>query len=426
LFSWSYWWRALRHAIKNLQLRKLRSGLALLGVVLGVGSVIAMLAIGEGSKAQAIAQIRELGATNIILRSVKPGQKSQVAEGEGTFMPQKVSRVVEYGLKYSDLERLRETLPTISRATPVALFRKDAYHGHHRIRNARIKGVTARYQEVKQLKTRRGRFIAAPDQRTAANVAVLGHDAATELFGYEDPIGQDLLLGPMAYRVIGVLHPARDEQTSHEIYVPLEATRRRFGELQMTRTAGSLDMERIQLSEIILTAKSIELVAPTAEMALRVLKKNHPRADDYEAQVPLELLKKAEEQQFLWNLVLGSIAGISLVVGGIGIMNIMLANVTEQTREIGIRRAIGARRSDIVAQFLTESVVLSGAGGVLGVALGLSIPMFVESFAGIQASVQPWSVALAFSISAGVGVVFGIYPARRAACMEPIQALRNV
>ena len=426
MISWSYWSIAVWTAFKNLRLRKMRSGLALLGVILGVGSVIAMLAIGEGSKAQAIAQIRELGATNIIVRSVKPGSRPSASEGENTAGAQKVSRVVEYGLKFNDLKQFREAMPTVDRVIPVSLVRKDAHNGAKRVRNARIRGVTPDYPKVKSLRLGRGRFLVTTDQTSAANVAVLGADAAAELFGYEDPLGRDLQLGTMAFKVVGVLRSPRGNPEALEIYVPLETTRRRFGELQIVRTTGSVDFEKTQLNEIILGARSIDLVGATAEMARKLLETSHHGKDDYEIQVPLELLERAEEQQSLWNLVLGSIAGISLVVGGIGIMNIMLANVTEQTREIGIRRAIGARRSDIVAQFLTESVVLCSVGGLLGIGVGVSIPLIVQHFAGIEAVVRLWSVALAFSISTAMGVIFGIYPAARAANMDPIQALRNV
>jgi len=426
MISWSYWSIAVWTAFKNLRLRKMRSGLALLGVILGVGSVIAMLAIGEGSKAQAIAQIRELGATNIIVRSVKPGSRPSAAEGENTAGAQKVSRVVEYGLKFNDLKQFREAMPTVDRVIPLSLVRKDAHNGAKRVRNARIRGVTPDYPKVKPMRMGRGRFIVTTDQTSAANVAVLGADAAAELFGYEDPLGRDLQLGTMAFKVVGVLRSPRGNPEALEIYVPLETTRRRFGELQIVRTAGSVDFEKTQLNEIILGARSIDLVGATADMARKLLENSHSGKDDYEIQVPLELLERAEEQQSLWNLVLGSIAGISLVVGGIGIMNIMLANVTEQTREIGIRRAIGARRSDIVAQFLTESVVLCSVGGLLGIGVGISIPLLVQYFAGIEAVVRLWSVALAFSISTAMGVIFGIYPAARAASMDPIQALRNL
>lgn len=424
--SWLYWWQAVRLAINNLRLRRMRSALALLGVILGVGSVIAMLAIGEGSKAKALEQIQALGATNVIVKSVKPGTRQQAAEEEGTAGQRRVSRVVEYGLKYADFDRMCDAIPTLVRAVPVALVRKDAFHGHHRIRNARILGVNTDYLSVRHLQVRRGRFIAATDLAGAANIAVLAAEAAEELFGYTDPLGQDLFLGPMSFRVVGVLGPGGQNADPRAIYIPLDCARRRFGELQVIRTAGSVDFERVQLSEIILTARSLELVDPTVEMAKKLLDLQHPRGDDYEVQVPLELQQRAEQEYFLWNLVLGSIAGISLAVGGIGIMNIMLANVTEQTREIGIRRALGARRRDIIAQFLTEAIALCSTGGALGVLVGIAVPSVVEQLAGIDAIVRPSAVLLAFSISSIMGIVFGIYPAARAARMDPIQALRHV
>jgi putative ABC transport system permease protein len=424
--TWHYWRQALVVALKNLYQRRLRSGLALLGVILGVGSVIAMLAIGEGSKARALAQIAELGAANVIVTSVKPGAKDAADEaGESTVSQQKVSRVVEYGLKYADLDALRKSLPTLADAVPASLARKDAWHGGSRIQNARIKGVTPEYQRVKRLEARRGRFVADADGSLAANVAVLGSQAALELFGFTDPLESDISIGGMAFRVVGVLAPAGTSADERDIYVPLETARRRFGELQVVRTAGSVDYERVQLAEIVLQTRATDLALPTAEMVRAILARRHPRGDDFEVQAPLELQRRAEKQQSIWNLVLGSIAGISLLVGGIGIMNIMLANVTEQTREIGIRRAIGAKRRDIVAQFLTEAVVLSSTGGLLGVALGVGAPWCVEHFAGIDVIVRPWAVLLAFSISSGMGIIFGIYPAARAARMDPIQALRH-
>lgn len=424
--SWQYWWGAVCLAINNLRLRGMRSALALLGVILGVGSVIAMLAIGEGSKAKAMAQIEALGATNVIVRSVKPGTRQQAAEEESTSGQRRVSRIVEYGLKYADFDRLCGAIPTLTRAVPVALVRKDVYHGHHRIRNARILGVNIDYMQVRHLQVRRGRFIAATDLAGATNVVVLGPEAADLLFGYEDPIGKDLFLGSMSFRVVGVLAPGGQNADPREIFIPLDCARRRFGELQVIKNAGSVDYEKVQLSEIILTARSLDLVGPTAEMAKKLLHAQHARSDDYEVQVPLELQERAEQEHSLWNLVLGSIAGISLLVGGIGIMNIMLANVTEQTREIGIRRALGARRHDIIIQFLIEAIALCSLGGGLGVLLGIGAPTVVEKLAGIEAIVHPSAVLLAFSISSLMGIVFGIYPAARAAYMDPITALRHV
>jgi putative ABC transport system permease protein len=430
------WLRTVRLGAKNLLLHKLRSVLTILGVILGVGSVIAMLAIGEGSKREALEQIRRLGAANVILRSLKPGLKGDAAEESPAATQQKSSRVVEYGLKYDDYDRLLATLPTVDRALPVALLRKDARHEHRQIPNARVLGTTPEYLAVKNLSIRAGRFLTSLDLQDTANVAVLGAGAAERLFSFEDPVGKRLLLGAAAYRIVGVLQPlapgrvssdaASRRESDSDIYIPLAAARLRFGELQVIRSAGSLDFERTQLHEIILTVRDSSLVSQTAAMARKLLEPSHPAGDDFEVQVPLELLRQAEREKRIWNLVLGSIAGISLVVGGVGIMNIMLASVTERTREIGIRRALGAKRRDIVLQFLIESAVLSSTGGLLGVLLGIAIPLLVTLLADIETAVSWWSILVAFTISIAVGVVFGIYPARRAALMDPIEALRHV
>lgn len=416
-------------------LHKLRSFLTMLGTILGVGSVIAMLAIGEGSKRKAVEQIRKLGATNVIIRSVKPEMNGQSEDSSSSTTQQQSSRVLEYGLKYTDLERLRDTLPTVTQSLPISLLRKNAQHGRHRIVNVRILGTTPAMLQVKNLSVDRGRFLTDTDLRTTANVCVLAAGAANRLFGYEDPLNKDILLGDNAYRVVGVLKPQSSgaerpggvgqSNYNNDIYIPLTAARRRFGELQMIRSAGSLDFERTQLSEITLTVAHEPKVSQTAAMARKILEKSHPRGNDYEIQVPLELLRQAEQEKRIWNLVLGSIAGIALLVGGIGIMNIMLATVTERTREIGVRRALGARRRDITSQFLVETTVLSSTGGLLGIAVGVVIPLIVTKMSDIETALSSWAILLAFGISVATGIMFGMYPARRAAMMDPIDALRH-
>jgi len=429
------WLKVIQLSIRNLMLNKLRSLLTMLGTILGVSSVIAMLAIGEGSKRHAVEQIRQLGASNVIIRSVKPGENGDDGSDENNSTQAQVSRVMEYGLKYKDFERLKATLPTIKRAVPMALVRRNAQHGRHRIANARILGTTPDYLRVKNLRLRRGRFLVDPDLGTTANVAVLAAGAAQRLFSYEDPIGKPLLLGKGAYQVVGVLDTQDSgsaipgaigsQDQNNDIYVPITAARSRFGELQMIISSGSRDYERTQLSEITLTLHDETLVGQTAAMARKLLRQTHPDKEDYEIQVPLELLRQAEREKRIWNLVLGSIAGISLLVGGIGIMNIMLATVSERTREIGIRRALGATQAHIVVQFLVESTVLASSGGLLGVFLGITIPLVVTSMSEIETALSWWAVLIAFGMSVTVGMVFGVYPARRAAMMNPIEALRH-
>ena len=259
--------------------------------------------------------------------------------------------------------------------------------------------------------------------------------AADRLFSFEDPIGKHVLIDNDVYRVVGVLSPQGtgsatpgaigQSDFNEDIYIPISCAHRRFGELQEIRSAGSQSFELNELNEITLTVYDDKFVSQTAAMARKLLNRSHPGGKDYEIQVPLELLAQAEEEKRIWNLVLGSIAGISLLVGGIGIMNIMLASVTERTREIGIRRALGAKRSDITMQFLIETVILSATGGVLGVMVGVTIPFLVTRFADLETIVSLWSILLSFGISVGIGIIFGIYPARRAALMDPIEALRH-
>ncbi|MGE3778355.1 MAG: ABC transporter permease, partial [Pirellulaceae bacterium] len=274
------------------------------------------------------------------------------------------------------------------------------------------------------------------DDYNTSNVAVLAAGAAERLFQFADPIGRSMLLGDDVYRVIGVLAPQDtgsatpgaigNSNLNDDIYIPLACARRRFGEVRAIRALGSRSYEKSELNEITLQVADESLVSLTAAMAHKLVGQAHTKAEDFEIQVPLELLQQAEREKRIWNLVLGCIAGISLVVGGIGIMNIMLATVTERTREIGIRRALGAKRSDITSQFLVETIMLSSVGGVLGVIVGVTIPLVVSHFADIETIVSLWSIVLAFGISVGIGLIFGIYPARRAAMMDPIEALRQV
>ena len=428
------YWNTFKVGVKNLLLHKLRSLLTVLGVILGVGSVISMLAITEGSKKEALERIRQLGANNVIIRSVKPVEAGDGEDSTATAASQ-TSRVLEYGLKHKDLERLKGALPTIKKAVPIALVVKEAQHEHRRIPNARILGTIDEFLRVKHLEIRRGRFITDVDNYSTANVAVLAAGSAERLFKFEDPIGNNVLLGKDVYRVIGVLKPqgsgsatpggVGQQNYNEDIYVPLSCAQHRFGELQAIRRAGSRSYEMTQLNEITLAVSDASMVSQTASMARKLLTLSHPRQDDFEIQVPLELLKQAEKEKQIWNLVLGSIAGISLLVGGIGIMNIMLASVTERTREIGIRRALGAKRWDITYQFLVETILLSSIGGILGVVLGVCIPLAVSQLANIETAISIWAVGISFSISVGIGVIFGIYPARRAAMMDPIQALRH-
>ncbi|MCA9190625.1 MAG: ABC transporter permease [Planctomycetales bacterium] len=429
------WLATFKLALRNLFLHKLRSFLTVLGTILGVASVIAMLSVGEGSKQAAVEQIRQLGAKNVMVRSVRPGSGKE--QSSSSTQNQNSSRILEYGLKYEDHRLLDGALPRniVSHVVPIMLLRKNAQHERFRIANARVLGTIPELVQVKNLKLDRGRFINESDIRDLTNVMVVSEGAAKKLFGFQDPMNQAVLLEDKAFRVVGVLKQQASgnatagqvgtEDLNDDLYIPLSSARSRLGDRQRIVTAGSRSYERNEISELAISAMSEDYVPQIAEMIRKLLETRKRSAQEYEVVVPLELLQQAEHEKRIWNMVLGSIAGISLLVGGIGIMNIMLATVTERTREIGIRRAIGAKRFDIIRQFLIETIVLSTTGGLIGIFLGVFIPWAVTHFAGIPTSTSLWSVVIAFAISVLTGIVFGVYPARKAAMMNPIEALRH-
>ena len=440
----------LRLALKTLHLHKLRSGLTILGVVFGVFSVIAMLAIGEGASQQAQQQVLQLGATNIIAVSVKPPQEVEAGSSRrGGF-------VLQYGLLRTDFDLLTSTIPTVQRAIPVRETTQEVRYGRRAL-NARVVGCTEDYRELNHLRLARGRFVATRDQHDAANVAVVAHEVATTLFPLEDPRGKAIQVGNRYYTIVGVTgHRTASaavggslsgQEFNKDVYIPLRTFQVRIGDQIFHQGTGSFSAERLELNQITLQVADRAAVLPTAQVVRESLEQTHRHQRDFDVIVPLELLKQADQIRTIFNIVLGSIAAISLVVGGIGIMNIMLATVTERTREIGIRRALGARRRDITRQFLTETIVLAGTGGMVGIALGLLTPTLFSAvryllraaildeggrrseigriFAEMEPQVALWSLPLAFGIAVGIGVVFGLYPARAAAQMDPIEALRH-
>ena len=416
--------RALKVGVTSLLQHKLRSALTTLGVLFGTSSVIAMLAIGEGASEEAQEQIRQLGSQNVILRSIKPPDDPNTNQ---------TSRTITYGLTEMDLARIEETFPGVSRTVPVRqLTGKEVRVGDHVV-TPRVLATRPLYREVTGRMLYEGRFVSTEDERRLSNVCVLSTEVARFLFPFESPLGKIVRIGGDYFRVVGTLLPrvptgddpvAAGEEVTGEVFIPLETAKKRFGVLNVRQRAGSTEIEEIELHEIIAEVSRPEDVPFVASASREMLKRNHFKRD-YEVVVPLELLARAEETKRIFNIVLGSIAGISLLVGGIGIMNVMLATVTERTREIGIRRALGAKRRHIVTQFLVETVVLSVGGGFLGVALGISIPAAVERLADLRTVVTPAAPILAFVISALIGIVFGLYPAWRAATMDPVEALRH-
>ncbi|MEX2016530.1 MAG: ABC transporter permease [Candidatus Hydrogenedentales bacterium] len=418
--SWTKTRRTVQLGFKSLWLHRLRSLLTMLGLVFGVASVIAMLAVGEGASFAAQEQIRQQGSQNVIVQSVKPPPSEKNSEQR--------TQVSEYGITHRDLQRIRATIPTVDIVVPGRIIRKRVWRLGNRV-DCDVLGTVPWYPYMRNHAVDSGRFFTEEEMEHAEKVCVVSAEIVNELFPLEAAIGKTVRIEKDYFRVIGVMSPLSGGAKAaggavSRVYLPLGTADHHFGELLVREQAGSREVERVEFHEVTLKVESLEKVEETAAIVDDLLKRYHKK-QDYEVIVPLTLLRQAEDTARTFNIVLGAIAAISLLVGGIGIMNIMLASVTERTREIGIRRALGAKRRDIILQFIVETVLLAGTGGLIGVALGIAIPWFIEWAYGMTTIVTVWSPAVAFLISGLVGVVFGLYPAMRAARMDPVEALRH-
>ena len=414
-------------ALRNLWRHRLRSFLTTLGIVFGVASVLAMVAMGEGARRVILAQISELGIRNIIINARKPPEEADTKQTGET------SAYLEYGLTYHDARQIAATVPVAEGVLQVHDVEKWIWFKSRRI-GAKVRGVEPGYFEQLGLRPFIGRALSSEDVDERRRVCVVRQRLLEEANYLGDPLKLDLKVSTEYYRVVGVLPDAQfqspnrsvlgiDDRTM-EVYVPFETSTDRFGLSNVTFRSGSSEASRVELHQIVCTVDREENVMLAAQEIQAILAKLHPRKD-YEITVPLELLASQQRTQRVFNIVLPIIAGISLLVGGIGILNIMLASITERTREIGIRRAIGASGGDITLQFLIETVTLATLGGLLGVGVGVLTVEILVGLTGWNAAITPWSLALALGVSCLTGVVFGIYPARRAAAMDPIQALRH-
>jgi len=414
--------RNISLGIENLLLHKLRSFLTMLGVVFGVGSVVAMLSVGEGASQEAMSQIRKLGSDNIIISSVKSAQEQAATTQR--------SNMSIYGLTYEDHRRIAESFANIRKAAPAKLMRKES-RLRERSMELRVVGATREWFDLVPRDLVAGRVILQNDQDKRSPVAVLTEFGARKLLATEGSVGQTLRIGGNEFEVIGIIQSESGQAGSIQVpdqeidvYIPLEVAQRYFGDIFTKRTAGSQEREKVELHQIIVQVNDPKQAEAVAAGIERMLEQFHKKKD-YAISVPLALLKQAEATKRTFNIVLGSIAGISLLVGGIGIMNIMLAAVTERTREIGIRRAIGAKRRQIVYQFLIETVVLSMAGGLIGLGIGVLIPMLITHFSGMATVVTLNGILFPLFISMSIGILFGLYPAINAAKVDPIVALRH-
>lgn len=408
--------------VEDLMLHKLRTFLTMLGVVFGVGSVVAMLSVGEGASQEALEQIKKIGSNNIIVTSIE-SQGDKASSTTRSYMS-------IYGLTYDDYIRMSESIDTVKQIVPVKIVRKDARF-NTRMMELRVVGTTPNWFELLERSVVAGRVLSHQDNETNANVVVLTEYGARRILATKNTIGETIRIGGDYFEIIGIVKSEGgmagniqmpDEQT--DAYIPVNIAKSYFGDITTKRTAGSRTRQLVELHQIIVQIDSLENVIATSK-AIEAMIKHFHKKEDYTISVPLALLRQAEATKRTFNIVLGSIACISLLVGGIGIMNIMLASVTERTREIGIRRAIGAKRRQIISQFIIETVVLSTVGGLIGIAIGILIPWLITYFSGMPTIVTASSIFLSAGISLSVGLVFGLYPAVRAAKVDPIIALRH-
>jgi len=430
-------------AVEAILANKLKSFLTALGIMFGVAAVISMLAIGRGAQQEVLEQIKLVGVNNIIVTptemAIDGGNGSGSGESTRRFSP---------GLTLLDARSIRETIPSVAKVSPVVSL------NYHAILGARsypvvLEGVSPEYFELLNINLVSGNIFSEQQAEAGKPVAVIGDNIRNRFFNTEDPVGKYIKCGETWVKVVGVIErrdftaSASDElgisSTDNKIIVPVKTMLLRFKDRarinpevleQVSRGGGNgeennnTDQPKDQLDKIIVQVDKTEFLSSTANIIKRMLLRRHSRIYDFEVTVPELLLKQQQKTNDIFNIVLGAIASISLIVGGIGIMNIMLASVWERIREIGTRQAIGASRKDIIVQFLSESTLISVSGGMIGIVLGVVMAHLIHVMAGIETIVTLFSVVVAFGVSATVGIVFGYLPAKRAAEQDPVESLR--
>ncbi|MDO8588191.1 MAG: ABC transporter permease [Armatimonadota bacterium] len=427
---------AIQTGLSELLSHKLRSALTMLGVIFGVAAVIAMVSIGEGAKQEALEQIRQMGIDIVrVRRAATAGELVAKAQERSPF-----------GLKYSDTDGLREVCQFAKGVIPIREVFSDVNVREKPV-SVKIVGTIPGYEQATRSVIETGRFLIDRDVRDHVFVCVLGAAAKRDVFGFNDPIGKTMRIGRNVFRVVGVMKrkevgsgsafSAMKDLNSH-VYIPITvsitdfkihsveavpataiAAEKLFRRMMVRQSRGDSP-----LSEVIVQVESDNATIPAASVIRSVLNRRHRGIRDYEIIIPAELLRQSWQTQRIFNIVMAAIASISLLVGGIGIMNIMLATVTQRTREIGIRRCVGATRWDIIRQFMLEALVITCFGGLIGIGLGIGGAKAISTYADWRTVVSMQAIVVSFGVSAFVGVIFGLYPAVRAALVDPIEALR--
>ncbi len=443
-------------AVESIISNKLKSILTALGIIFGVAAVIAMLAIGKGAKQEIMEQMKMVGVNNILINPIIPDKTASAEEGE------KQQKKFSRGLSMLDVEAIRETIPSVKRISPEISFNSTAMMNGVKY-TAKLVGVSNDYFYLYNLPLVSGAFFNDYQEQNGIQVCIIGANIRAKFFSQVDPIGQYIKFNNIWLKVIGVLQKTNVSLTGFEekgvnvyndnIYIPIQTMLLRFQNRALINTklvseassnvmimGGGPGMGRVvvsssdaasdsetnynQLDRIVVQVNETEQINSTTETLSRMLTRRHSDVKDFEITVPELLLKQQQRTKDIFNIVLGAIASISLIVGGIGIMNIMFASVMERIKEIGTRMAIGAKKMDIVVQFLSEAVLISITGGFIGIFFGVIMAKLIQQIAGIMTIISFFSVFIAFGVSAAVGVIFGYSPAKRASEKDPIESLR--
>ncbi|MCE5278919.1 MAG: ABC transporter permease [Planctomycetaceae bacterium] len=409
--------------LHSLSVHVVRSILTALGIIIGVCSVVIMLAANAGAAHKAAMTLRALGSNNIIINTIK--LPDQTAGGSS----RERNQINAYGLLRSDVPRLSGSVPGITRCVVARVSLRDTHVRGQNLTVAAV-GTEPEYLDVARLNILAGRFITELDKQEHKAHCVVTASLAERMFAFENPLGKVLTLDGEPFVVVGVMDrlppslAGRADEAGNNVIIPLTADQDRFGDVSIRVTGLSRTIEKVELSQIIMQMENEQSVIEGSAVARGLLAAFHD-SGDYDLVVPLELIAQQKQQMHLWNMMSVVIAAVSLVVGGIGIMNIMLASVTERTREIGVRRALGAKKRDIIAQFLIEAVMLTTVGGLIGIAIGRFAPLIIERWIDFTAIVTPATLVVPFMMAVLVGLVSGLYPALRAANLNPIEALRH-